>query len=393
MEAPLFSRRTAWQSAACGSTNLPPPDTVDLTLSDPTACGFVYDADGYAALLCKEPEKYLPASLGLQEARHAIAAYYAARGAHVSPEQVWLASGTSELLLHVLWLLTDPGDALLVPTPGYPLHDIVGDLSDVRRVEYTLHYDAGWHVDGDSLAAAWNMPGVKACCVVSPNNPTGLLLEPNVRAAMEAQCIKRGAALIVDEVFADYPLRDREGVFFASTQPACLAFVLSGLSKVAALPQMKLAWGVVLGPEEQVTQAMARLDQIADAFLSVSTPVQRALPHLLRASTPMQRAIRERCRENLALLHEHARQGAFSLCACEGGWNAVLRLPQLPGWDDARWAEMLLYGEKVKTHPGYLFNLPDPPPHLVVSLLLPTPVFRSGVARLREGVDRVVAAG
>ncbi len=370
-----------------------PPGCIDLTVNDPTACGFVYEQSLYAPLTDEEPSRYRPASLGVEEARLAIAAYYEARGVTISPERIWLGSGTSELFLQALWLVADPGDSILTPAPGYPLHEMLAKMADTRPVEYALHYDAGWHIDRSSIEAAWCDANVAACCVVSPSNPAGLYLDTDSRACLEGQCTERGAALIVDEVFADYPLRDGANTFFAATEPSCLSFVLSGLSKVAALPQMKLGWGVVLGPDKAVGQALARLEQIADAFLSVSTPLQRALPRLLEASTPMQKSIRRRCRENFELLREAAGRGAFGVYESDGGWNAVLRLPQLPGWDDTRWTETLCCEQGVATQPGYLFNLADPPPHLVVSLLVPSPTFRVGVARLSEGVDHFVGAG
>jgi alanine-synthesizing transaminase len=392
----MFSERTAWRRdpnelsrkrAALERAGRP---ILDLAGSNPAHAGFRYPEAFYQRLFDAESAGYVPDPRGLPAAREAVAGYYRARGRTVDPARLWLGTGTSELLTQLLWLLCDPGDAILTPRPGYPLFEYFGDLAGVERMDYPLVYDGGWRVD---LAAVEDQLDrhrrVRAVVAVSPNNPTGNFLKRDELAALETLCAARGLALIVDEVFADYPLRDiAEGTGSAAGDRNCLCFVVSGLSKVAALPQFKLAWGVVGGPAADAAEAIARLEIIADSFLSVASPIQRALPTILAEAPVMQECIRARARSNLALVRRALRDTAVTVLDAEGGWSVLLRLPAAAGLDDAAWADRLLEETGVWVQPGYWFDWPDDEaPHWAISLLTPEEILNEGLTRMSQYVQ------
>lgn len=388
--SPVFSRRTAWLPA----DDLPPVSSaspvLDLTISNPTAVGLVHPPDLYASLGDPGGAAYDPDPLGLPSARAAVAAYYAARGAAVPLDHLCLLAGTSEAYAHVLALLCDPGDQVLVPQPGYPLLPMIADLASVELRPYPLLYDGTWSIDLHGLEAALAAaPRARAIALVAPNNPTGNYLSPAELAALESLAAARGLALVADEVFFDYPL---EPVSAASPIDAtrALTFVLSGLSKVAALPQLKLAWIAVRGPAPLVREATRRLELVADAFLSAATPVQRAAPTLLAAAPAIQRTILARARTNLAALRRACAPTTITPLAVQAGWTAVVRLPRLHELDGRGWSRELLHAG-VLTQAGELYDLP--PAHLALSLITPEPEFAAGLARLTAHVERVVTSG
>lgn len=385
----MFSRRTAWVPA---DDALPPacPEVQDLTGTNPTALGLVHPPEVYAALADPGNAVYDPDPLGLPAARAAVSAYYAARGASCPIEQLCLLAGTSEGYAHLLAILCDPGDAVLVPRPGYPLLPLIADLARVRLVPYPLLYDGTWSIDlhglERALAAA---PRARAIVLVAPNNPTGNALAPDELAAVDALAAARGLAVLVDEVFFDYPLGH-----VAQASPmlaACAAptFVLSGLSKVAALPQIKLAWIAARGPAAPIAEAMRRLEIVADTFLTPSTPAQRAAPALLAAAPAIQRTILARARANLAALARACEGTALTPLHVQAGWTALVRCPRILDEGGRDWARELL-AAGVLTQPGELYELPD---HLALSLLTPEPVFVAGLARMTARVAHVVACG
>jgi hypothetical protein len=298
-----------------------------------------------------------------------------------------LTASTSEAYGFLMRLLADPGDRLLVPSPSYPLFDQLARLDAVSLVPYALDVDDGWRPDLDALAAA--PKGCRALVVVHPNNPTGSFVQPEDAARLGELCRARGWALIADEVFLPYPLDGGPGsdCSFAATS-SCLSFSLGGLSKSVGLPQLKLGWIAVSGPAGELPSALARLEYVADAYLSVSTPVALAAPQLLERGLPVQRAIAGRCRANLDRLREFARTTpAVTVLPAGGGWSAVLRVPSL--LDDEGLAVHLLESTGVAVHPGYLFDLPGEG-YLVLSLLPPEEVFAEGVRRLLAAVDALV---
>jgi aspartate/methionine/tyrosine aminotransferase len=308
-----------------------------------------------------------------------VAGYYRERGdftPHI--ENIVLTASTSEGYSFVFRLLCEPGDEVLVPVPSYPLFEYLASLEDVRPVGYQLFYDHGWHLDLHSLEKAITARS-RAVVVVNPNNPTGSYVSESAKQAMNELCSRHHLALIVDEVFLDYQLRGDTRASFVGNREV-LTFTLSGLSKIVALPQMKLAWIAISGPEELAAAASARLEVIADTYLSVGTPVQVAAPALLELRSAAQAELRDRIRQNLDLLDAQlARQPQCSRLHLEGGWYAVLRVPAIGSDEDLALA--LLEQHSVLVHPGHFFDFQQEG-YLVVSLITPTADFATGAAKI-----------
>ncbi len=356
-------------------------ELLDLTESNPTRAGIAYHPDVASALARAEGAHYQPEPFGLPSARQAVAALLLEQGTPVPPERVLLTASTSEAYAFLFKLLCDPGDSLLVPAPSYPLLEHLGRLESVVLDSYPLAYDGAWHIDVDALRRAVG-PRTRAIVLVSPNNPTGNYLHTSELARV----CELGLPLVCDEVFASYPLsEDRARVPSVLIQDAVLAFALGGLSKLAALPHMKLAWVGCSGPHAQVDAALSRLELVADAFLSLATPVQHALPTLLATHGVARDAIRARTRRNLSQLRSALVGSAANVLHVEGGWYATLRLPE--SQDDEAWALELLEAERVLAQPGYFFDFP-PGAFLVVSLLTPETVMAEGARRLARHVAR-----
>ena len=383
----MFAARTDWDltptrlAAALAARRAAGRPILDLTESNPTRCGLTFDADALlGALAHPEGLRYDPAPLGLPRARAAVADYYAAKGVALAPDRICLTASTSEAYGFLFRLLADPGDEVLVPSPSYPLFDFLAGLNDVRLVPYPLVYEGRWRIALDAVRGAAG-PRARALVVVHPNNPTGSFLRPDERDALVGLCRDRGLALIPDEVFADYafePAGDRVATL-AGTAGAP-TFVLSGVSKVVALPQLKLAWIAASGPQDLARAALARLEVIADTYLSVGTPVQRALPALLAGRAEIQGRVLARLRANRKALGDWlAARGPVEALQAEGGWYAVLRLRGVR--DEEAWAVDLLEKDGVVVHPGYLFDFAEAG-HMVVSLLPAKDVFAEGIGRL-----------
>ena len=361
-------------------------DLIDLTESNPTLCGIRYDTEGIAlALAGAAAAPYEPDPQGLAAARAEVARYYAERGMRVDPASLVLTSGTSEGYAHLFTLLAEPGDEVLVPTPGYPLLEVLTSIGGIGLIHYRQSYDdgAGWGVDIERLRGSVSTR-TRAIVVVSPNNPTGAFLKTRELEQMGAICREHDLALIVDEVFSDYGVgSDPVRVTSAIGHVACLTFVLNGLSKVSGLPQMKLAWIHVSGPSELRAEAVDRLAFVADAYLSVGTPVQRAVSKLLLERHSAQRQIQERVIANDAALRTllEGRAGCRVLRR-EGGWYGVLRLPDHLVDEDV--AIALLEQEHVIAHPGYFYDFPAGAAFLVLSLLPEEDTFRDGILRMRN---------
>jgi aspartate/methionine/tyrosine aminotransferase len=366
---------------------------IDLTESNPTRVGLPYPADEIrAALAPAEAVRYQPAPRGRPEARAAIAADYAGRGVAVDADRIVLSASSSESYAWLFKLLCDPGDAVLVPEPSYPLFEYLARLEGVVPVPYRLAYDGAWHLDGAAIAGALARATAeaggrrpRALVAVSPNNPTGsflkrLELEPLARA-----CEAADLAVICDEVFADYgvgddparvPLLAAEAVFTARVP----TFSLGGLSKSCGLPQIKVGWIVVGGSPERAADALARLELVADTYLSVATPAELALPRLLEIGAGVRRAIAARVAGNRRALGSALPAGApCTLLPAEGGWSAILRVPATE--TDEAWAAELLTEDGVLTHPGYFFDLQGGT-FLVLSLLPEPATFAEGIRRL-----------
>jgi alanine-synthesizing transaminase len=390
----MFASRTKWRldqnrfAQALDAHRRAGKELLDLTISNPTECGVSYPEQRILAAL-SDPRAlaYLPESKGLREAREAVAGYYdgrtgfAATGQSVDPERIILTSGTSEGYSHIFRLLCDAGDEILVPSPSYPLFEFLADLADIQLVPYPLFYDDGWGIDFASLREALT-PRSRAVLVVHPNNPTGSFVKPREAAVLGEICAKREMAIVADEVFLDYA-DERKNIDSTRTfalQDAALTFTLSGLSKISLLPQMKLAWMVVSGPESLVQTAVARLEIIADTYLSPSTPVQLALPTFLSLRSGLQAQLQERISANLAILDATLRESKLlARLDREGGWYAILRVPATGPDEDL--AVELLERCSVLVHPGHFFNF-SRDGFLVLSLITPEEQFQEGVRRL-----------
>lgn len=363
---------------------------IDLTESNPTRCGFTIDsALIQEALADPRALLYEPDPRGPLAAREAVVEYYAERGVQLSPQQIFLTTSTSEAYSYVFRLLADPGDSILVLRPSYPLFEFLAELNDVHLAPYPLVYHDGWGIDLVALgASAESARGrARAIMLVHPNNPTGSFVAGAEAGALAAFCASHGLALVADEVFADYAWSPEAGraLTFAAEQ-GVLTFTLSGLSKISALPQMKLSWIVVTGPDDLRGEAQARLEVIADTYLSVSAPAAYALPTLLELRRQIQPQILERVRANLrALDGQLSARLPVSRLRAEGGWYAIVRVPATRSDDD--WAAGLLAREQVLVHPGHFFDFPADG-HLVVSLLPAPEVFREGIAKLLAYVSR-----
>jgi aspartate/methionine/tyrosine aminotransferase len=345
---------------------------LDLTESNPTRAGFAYPAEIVRAFDDSRMLVYEPSAAGAVEARQAVSAYYAARGHRVEAERILLTASTSEAYSYLFKLLCDPGDEVLVPRPSYPLFEFLADMDAVKVRQYSLSYHGGWNMTVPEFGER-----TRAVVLVNPNNPTGSYLKRAELAALATQCADRGVALISDEVFADFGFgEDPDRVATLAAIEECTAFCMSGLSKIAGLPQMKLGWIVTNRGE-----ARERLEWIADTYLSVSTPVQCAAARLLAAGEDVQRQIRERTARNLAVARELLRGSAGSILAVEGGWYVIVQVPRVR--TEEEWALHSLERDGVLIQPGFFYDF-EAEAFLVVSLLTQPETLREGLARLRE---------
>ena len=404
-----FSTRTNWNlvenelAAAVRRRRAARLAPVDLTVSNPTHCGFAYDAASVLLPLHHaDAIGYDPDPLGMMKAREAVSGYYGDAGAQVAPERICLTTSTSEAYSFLFRLLCNAGDEVLVARPSYPLFDYIARLDDVELREYPLFYDpnaphtmksdAGTHLSSDAgidAGQGWSIDlhglrsaitdRTRAILVVHPNNPTGNYVSAGEREALQTICAERGLALIVDEVFRDYPLDAAAPSFVTSRipEPECLTFVLSGLSKVCGLPQMKASWIAACGPSPELRSAMDRIEVIADTFLSMNAPTQHAMPAWLAARHSLQDQIRQRMHSNLESLDRRLRGSCAQRLAIQGGWTAVLRVPRTVG--DQEFALAAL-DRGVLVQPGEFYGMGDG--RVVLSLLTPPGRWAEGLERL-----------
>jgi len=381
----MFADRTNWNldtnrlSEALARHRAIRRPLLDLTASNPTECGFDYDRPAIMrALSDADALDYKPDPKGLETARQAVAAYYAARSNEVSIENIFLTTSTSEAYSFVFRMLCNPGDELLIPTPSYPLFEFLADIQDVRLVRYPLVYDYDWQIDFHALEQAITSR-TRGAIVVHPNNPTGHFCKPEDLTRLNEVCSARQMALIADEVFLDFALTGAQPLSFA-TNTGALTFTMSGLSKISGLPQMKTAWLITTGPEHLRKQALARLEVIADTYLSMNAPMQLATPVFLEQRRGFQKQLMTRVRRNLSELDRQlAGQKSCSRLRMEGGWNTVLRVPATRS--DEELAIELLATRDVYAHPGHFYDFPSNG-YLIVSLITPEPEFAKGIERL-----------
>lgn len=384
----MFSQRTRWDRTAnrlavtLEARRRSGAPILDLTESNPTRAGLQATADVLAPLADAGSLVYEPSAAGLRAAREAVAADYRRRGLSIAADRLILTASTSEAYAHVFKLLADPGDTVLVPRPSYPLFDFLARLESLDVRSYPLAYDGEWHVSAAAIEQAVT-PRTRAVVVVDPNNPTGSYLKRDEAERLLALCDERGLAVVSDEVFADYAFGPdpRRAASFAADGPA-LAFAMGGLSKSCGLPQLKLGWIAVAGPEAPRREALARLEIVADTYLSVGTPVQRAAPAILARLAELQAPIARRVAGNLGELRQRLSAGSpATLLTAEGGWYAVLRVPATLSEEER--VCRLVERDGVLVHPGYFFDF-ETEAFLVVSLLPDPAVFS-------EGLDRVLA--
>jgi alanine-synthesizing transaminase len=381
----MFADRTNWNLAqnrlsdALARHRASGHPLLDLTASNPTQCGFSYDTEAMLRALSNPAAlAYDPDPSGLKPARSAVAEYYGDRGLKISIEDILLTTSTSEAYSFAFRLLCNSGDELLVPSPSYPLFGFLAELHDVRLVRYPLIFDHGWQIDFHALERAIT-PRTRGMIVLHPNNPTGHFVKPEEAARLNEICAARQIAIIADEVFLDFPLVERQPASFAANAGA-LTFTMSGLSKISGLPQMKAAWLITSGPEPLKLQAIARLEIIADTYLSMNAPVQLAIPAFLAQRHDFQQQLMARVRKNLAELDRQlSGKNTCSRLPVEGGWNAVLRVPATRLDEDL--AIDLLTSKGVYVHPGHFYDFPAEG-YLVVSLITPEQVFAEGIGFL-----------
>jgi alanine-synthesizing transaminase len=362
---------------------------VDLTESNPTRGGFDYPADLLTPLAHPRGLLYEPSPFGLPAARQAVARDYERRGMSVDPGRIVLSASTSDAYSLLFKLLAGAGDEILVPRPSYPLFDHLTRLDEVAAVPYDLEYHDRWTIDMASVERALT-PRTRALLIVSPNNPTGSFVKRDELGRLAALCAAAGIAIIADEVFGDYELepgaaaaagRVLDGPGGPGSHHGVLAISLGGLSKSAGLPQVKLGWMALAGPDALVREALERLELVCDTYLTVSTPVQAAAGELLERAAPVRAQIQARTAANYrGLVEQTASVPACRVLHAEGGWYGVIQVPTLEPEEDL--AVALVERAGVLAHPGYFFDFPRES-FLILSLL-------PGEHAFAEGVDRVL---
>jgi len=381
----MFAKRTNWNletnrlGAALAAHRAAGKPLIDLTLSNPTECGFRYDKETILSAL-RNPAalKYEANPRGLRVARTAVAQYYAEQAAILSNDDIFLTTSTSEAYSYVFRTLCNPDEELLIPAPSYPLFEFLADIQDVRLARYALLYDHGWQIDFHALEQAIT-PRTRGVIVVHPNNPTGHFCKPDEMRKLNEICASREIAIIADEVFLDFALKEKQIATFAANSGA-LTFTMSGLSKSCGLPQMKAAWLVVSGPEAWKKGALARLEVIADTYLSMSAPIQLAIPALLEQRHSFQKQVISRVNENLSELDRQlTAKESCSRLKVECGWNVVIRVPATRS--DEELALELLEARGVYVHPGHFYDFPSEG-YLVVSLISPQSNLSEGLRQL-----------
>jgi len=386
-----FSKRTDWElssnqiAQALEGVKAAGHVVLDLTESNPTCCGFEYPSSQVLSCLSAAANmQYQPCPQGNLRARQAVCDHYSRQGIFIQPQNVFLTASTSESYSFLFRLLADPGDDILFPQPSYPLFQFLVDLNDLVLKNYRLVYENRWQVDLDSLAQAFTK-STRAVVLVNPNNPTGSSFSASDQQEISRLCRDHDVPIISDEVFLEYPFAEHGAIRSFLHCPDNLVFVLGGLSKTMALPQMKVGWIVLNGPADQVEAAQSRLEVIADTYLSVNTPAQNALGTWLDLQPMMQAEVLGRVRKNRAYAVTCA--AAVTGCEClaaDGGWSVVLRLPT--GVDEENFVLRLLTLDQVFVHPGYFFDF-ETEPFLVLSLLVPPDIFRKGLDRILARVQ------
>jgi len=381
-----FAQRTDWPlvsnqySDDLNSLRNDDVPILDLTESNPTNCGFSYLKNDIIASLSKEANLcYLPTPRGNLQTRKAICRYYQEKGLDVDPQQVFLTASTSEAYSYLFRLLINPGEGVLFPCPSYPLFSFLADLNDVRINTYPLVYERKWNIDFNSMRQVC-CDDVKAIVLVNPNNPTGSLIRHEELEEINILCQKHNTSLICDEVFADFIFDQTDDHVSLISNNHVLTFVLGGISKTLGLPQMKLSWIIINGPQNLVDASTERLEVIADTYLSVNTPTQNALPEWLSLRKTIQTEINNRIKNNFNFLKEHVKDAnGCEILAADGGWYRIVKIPD--AFSEEQWVLTFLNRDHVAVHPGYFFDFPTEA-FIIVSLLPLMDIFQDGITRI-----------
>ena len=391
-----FARRTNWPqetnalNKAIEDLRKRGIDILDLTASNPTSCGFLYPEGILSVLNSLDNLHYHPDACGMEKSRQAVAQYYAHRKLPLSCRDIILTASTSEAYSFLMRLLVNPGERVLVPKPSYPLFQFLLDINDVQVEYYPLVYEReSWHLDCQALERCVDSK-TRAIILVNPNNPTGSYITQAELKFLNEFCRKHQMSIISDEVFFEYSLYPGDAISCAGNQTA-LTFVLGGLSKTLGLPQMKCAWILASGPQLVLQESLARLEIIADTYLSVNTPVQNALGFWLDHAPEFQGQIVSRVKENYQWLSMRLKEHApllssVSLLSLQGGWYATLRIPAVKSEEE--WVLEFLREDHVSVYPGYFFDF-DREAYIILSLLPPAPIFQEAVGRIIQRLAKI----
>jgi aspartate/methionine/tyrosine aminotransferase len=356
------------------------PGFLDLTSSNPTHQGLLFPPDilHRAADAYWSTRRYHPAPRGLPAARVAIAHAYASRTPPLllPDEAIFITASTSEAYGLLFALLADPGDNILAPNVTYPLFDYLAEIHHVELRSYRLDEANGWQIDEDDLRRQVDHRS-RAVLIISPHNPTGAVLRAPLPVLNEM-----GLPLICDEVFAPFPYRVLSVPPIAALHPDLPVFQLHGISKLFALPDLKLGWVALNGPAHQTCGE--RLELLNDTFLGASSLIQTMLPTLFAQGMDFVETVRERIRANLD-------DGCRRLAACpaltltppDGGYYLF---PRVQGWDDEEDLVLFLLDRGVLVHPGYFYG-EVPGTHLMLSALTEPARFTAGVERLCAAME------
>lgn len=384
----MFSYRTNWDlsenplSLTLKKLKTAGVPIINLTEANPTKVGFQYPSDWLTSLTTKKNFEYEPIASGMLKTRQSVCDYYQQRKINISPNQVLLTASTSEAYSFLFKLLCNPNDEVLTPAPGYPLFSYLAQLNDVKVSSYQLIFKQGlWQFDIEHIKKQIKNGNVKAIILVSPNNPTGSFTTKKDFQFLNAICQQHNIAIISDEVFSDYVFGEYQDSFeSALNNKEVLTFTMSGISKALALPQMKMSWIVANGPDEQLKEALSRLDVIADTYLSVSTPIQHACVEWLSKADAIVHQIKARVEQNLTTLrHLIADKKDIELFCVQAGWYALLKIPMDISEDE--WVLRLLEEKQVYVHPGFYFDFQQEG-IIVLSLLPPRETFQQGIQAL-----------
>ncbi|MEK7264340.1 MAG: pyridoxal phosphate-dependent aminotransferase [Bacteroidota bacterium] len=393
MEKSFFSSRTSWSvhsneiSSIAELLRKKEVPLINLTETNPTQCDFAFykNIDFSSAFLNEVNSQYNPSAKGNPNTRIRIAAYYRTRDIKLTSENIFLTASTSESYSHIFRLLCNPNDEIVVPSPSYPLLEYICAMNDVIMKHYNLHYDGEWALDFASLKKNLNV-NTKAIIIINPNNPTGSFLREEEWRRLQEISEEFSCAIILDEVFSDYPLNNCTQ-FELIPDEEILLFRLNGISKMLALPQWKLGWLSVEGNNELVQNSVKKLEIICDTFLSVNTAIQHAFPSLMNCSNVIQKEISERIHCNYKILLNEFQHTSVTVLKTNGGWCAILHLPNI--FSDEQWAKKILLEENIFVHPGYFYDF-DGGSFIVLSLITRHDEFLQGIQRIKNNVEKTL---